>query len=139
MLFLSHHAPDQWDHCWRLPIAPGRSLPICARCTGVYPIAFVLLVAQIAQILSLAPTDPWLVLALPLPAVVEFLGEQLGAWRGTNFARIATGLPLGVALSRLFVRYFAHPADPLFWGIVAVYGGVCGVAAVGSLRKRFQG
>ena len=133
VLFLSHHAPEQYDHCWRLG-----PLPICARCTGVYPIALVLLVPQLMRTFTLAPTDPWLVLTFPLPAVIEFLGEQLRWWPGNNAARILTGLPLGVALSRLFVRYFAHPADPLFWGIVAVYGGICGVTAAWELRKRFR-
>ncbi|HVO31364.1 MAG TPA: hypothetical protein VMV18_11525, partial [bacterium] len=84
-----------------------------------------------------AATDPWLVIALPLPAVVEFLGEQLGAWKGSNALRILTALPLGLGMSRMFVRYFAHPGDPLFWGIVAVYGGVCGLTAAFVLRKRF--
>jgi len=136
VLFFSHHAPEQYDHCWRLPVL---GLPICARCTGVYPLALVFLALQLAGVFSLRPTDPWLVLLLPLPAVVEFLGEQLGFWRGSNAARILTGLPLGIALSRMFVRYFSHPADPLFWGIVAVYGGICGLTAAWVLRKRFQG
>ena len=103
----------------------------------MYPVAIVLFALQIAGAFTLRPTDPWLILALPLPAVVEFLGEQLGAWPGTNAARILTGLPLGIALSRMFVRYVMHPTDPLFWGIVAVYGGVCGLTAAFVLRKRY--
>lgn len=137
VLFFSHHAPDQYDHCWRFPLPGGRSLPICARCSGVYPLAIVLLVLQLAGVFSLAATDPWLVLLLPLPAVVEFLGEQAGWWRGRNAARILTGIPLGIGMSRMFVRYFAHPSDPLFWGIVAVYGGICGITAAIVLRRRY--
>ena len=136
VLACSHHAPEQYDHCLRVRL--GRwTLPVCARCTGIYPAALLLLLAQVAGRFDLAWTDPWLVLALPLPAVVEFLGEQLGTWRGSNAARIVTGLPLGLALSRMFVRYFEHPADPLFWGIVAGYGGVCGLGAAFALQKRF--
>ena len=138
VLFFSHHVPEQYDHCWRMPIAPGRSLPICARCTGVYPLCLVLLGLQLAGALDLRGTDPWLVVILPLPAVIEVLGEQLGAWRGGNAARILTGIPLGIALSRLFTRYLLHPSDPLFWGIVAAYGGVCGGAAAMVLRRRFR-
>jgi uncharacterized membrane protein len=136
LLPLSHHTPEQYDHCWWLPMVGGRSVPVCARCTGVYPVALVLLTLQLLGRFSLAATDSWLVVVLPLPAVVEFLGEQFGFWRGSNLVRIGTGLPLGVALSRLFVRYFAHPADPVFWGIVAVYGGLCGLSALFVLFRQ---
>lgn len=136
--FLSHHAPEQHDHCLRVPLPGGRTLPVCARCTGIYPVALVLLALQLAGRLDLRATDPWLVLLLPLPAVAEFLAEQLGAIRGSNALRILTGIPLGVALSRMFARYLLDPFDPLFWGIVAVYGGTCGLVAAFVLRKRLQ-
>lgn len=135
-LFVSHHAPEELDHCLRVPMPGGRTLPVCARCTGIYPLTFVLLVLQLAGRLDLAWLDPWGVLLLPLPAVIEFLGEQTGRWKGGNAARILTGLPLGLALSRMFVRYFAHPMDPFFWGVVAVYGGSCGLVAAFALRRR---
>jgi len=136
VLTVSHHVPEQYDHCVMVPFG-SRRLPVCGRCLGIYPLALVLLLLQITGRLDLAFTDPWLVLLLPLPAVVEFVGEQLGRWHGSNAARILTGLPLGIALSRMFVRYLLHPSDPLFWGIVAGYGGVCGLTAAFALRRRF--
>ena len=131
LVFCSHHIPEEYDHCVRFG-----PLPVCARCLGIYPIAFALLLLQLGGHLDLSALDPWGVLVLPLPAVVEFLLEQWKLYAGSNLARIATGLPLGVALSRLFVRYLHHPTDPFFWGVVAVYGGLCGLSAAFALRKR---
>lgn len=136
-LFFSHHAPEQHDHCVLVPIAPGRRLPVCARCLAVYPIAFTVLAAQLAGRLDLSWTDPWGMLLLPLPGAIEFILEQVGRLRGSNLLRIATGLPLGVGLGRMLARYLLDPADPLFWAIVAVYGGSCGLLAAFVLRRRF--
>lgn len=141
LAFFSHHIEEEQDHCVRVPLPAGRSLPVCARCLGIYPLAIGLFVAQVIRppAFDLAWTDPWLVLLFPLPAVAEFLAEQLKLIRGSNFLRIATGIPLGIAMSRLFVRYVQNLADPLFWGIVLGYGGVCGLAAAWALRKRLSG
>ena len=141
LAFFSHHIAEEEDHCVRLPFPGGRSLPLCARCLGIYPLAIGLFAAQIAfaGALDLAWTDPWLILVFPLPAVAEFLGEQLKLIRGSNPARILTGIPLGIAMSRMFVRYVENLTDPLFWGVVAVYGGLCAVVAVLALRKRLNG
>ena len=136
-LLFSHHAPEQHDHCLLVPIAPGRRLPLCARCVAVYPIAFAVLAAHLAGGLDLSWTDPWGMLLLPLPGAIEFVLEQLGRIRGSNALRIATGLPLGIGLGRMFVRYLADPFDPLFWAIVAAYGGSCGLLAAFVLRRRF--
>lgn len=136
-LFFSHHAPEQHDHCLLVPIAPGRRLPVCARCLAVYPAAFTVLGLQLAGLLDLAWTDPWGMLLLPLPGAIEFVLEQLGRVRGNNLLRIATGLPLGVGLGRMFARYLHDPADATFWAIVAVYGGTCGLIAAFALRRRF--
>ena len=140
LAFFSHHIAEEEDHCVRLPLPGGRSLPICARCLGIYPVALGLFFAQLLypRSFDLAWTDPWLILLFPLPAV-EFLGEQLKLIRGSNPARILTGIPLGIAMSRMFVRYVQNLADPLFWGVVAVYGGVCGLVAAFVLRKRLSG
>lgn len=89
--------------------------------------------------LDLAWTDPWLVLLLPIPAMVEFLLEQAGRIEGTNALRIVTGIPLGIAMSRMFARYLQDPFDPFFWVVVAVYGGTCAVAAIFAMRNRVRG
>lgn len=137
VLFFSHHAPEQHDHCLLLPLPGGRRLPLCARCLGIYPMMLVVLALQLSGRLDLAWTDPWLMIVLPLPTVVEFLLEQTGRIHGTNRLRILAGLPLGVALGRMFARYLLDPFDPVFWSIVAGYGGTCGLTAAFALRRRF--
>lgn len=87
--------------------------------------------------LDLAWTDPWLMILLPLPTVIEFLLEQTGRIHGSNRLRILAGLPLGVAMGRMFLRYLLDPFDPVFWAIVAGYGGTCGLTAAFALRRRF--
>jgi uncharacterized membrane protein len=137
ILLFSHHAPEQHDHCLFLPLPGGRRLPLCARCLGIYPMMLVVLALQLTGRLDLAWTDPWLMILLPLPTVIEFLGEQTGRVQGSNRLRILTGLPLGVALGRMFLRYFQDPFDPVFWALVAAYGGTCGLTAAFVLRRRF--
>lgn len=138
MIFLfSHHAPEQHDHCVFVPLPGARRLPLCARCLAIYPLMFVVLVLQLAGKLDLAWTDPWLVIAFPLPTVVEFLLEHTGRIRATNGLRTLAGLPLGIAMGRMFARYLADPADPLFWALVAGYGGTCGLTVAFLLRSRF--
>lgn len=141
LAFFSHHVEEDLDHCVRLPLPAGRSLPVCARCLGIYPLAIALFIAQVLRppLVELAWTDPWLILVFPLPAVAEFLAEQRKLIRGSNLLRIGTGIPLGIAMSRMFVRYVENPLDPLFWGVVVAYGGVCGLVAALALRKRLSG
>ena len=136
ILLFSHHPPEQHDHCIPLPLPGGRRLPLCARCLSIYPVTAAVLVLQLAGSIDLAWTDPWLVLLLPLPAVAEFLLETTGRIRGSNALRMATGIPLGIALGRMFARYLADPFDPFFWGVVAAYGGTCGLTAAFHLRRR---
>jgi uncharacterized membrane protein len=132
IVVFSHHAPEEEHKCVRVPGLP----PLCSRCLGIYPVMLVVLVLQLAGQFDLAWTDPWLALLLPLPTVVEFLGEQLGRWKGSNTLRLLLGLPLGIAMARLFVRYLRDPFDPFFWAVIAVYGGTCGLIAAFVLRRR---
>ena len=139
ILFFSHHAPEQIDHCLQIPLPGGRSFPLCARCLSIWPLTLVLLLLQIVHRVDLSSLDPWGLLLLPLPTVIEFMGEQLGRIEGDNVTRMLVGVPLGLSMSRMLFRYFLHPADPLFWAIVAVYGGGCGLTAAFVLRRRLQG
>jgi hypothetical protein len=49
---------------------------------------------------------------------------------------VAGTVPLGIALGVAFDRYLDRQTDPLFWGIVVLYGGVCLVALVVGMRRR---
>lgn len=124
-LWLSHHWPEDYDRCL---VVGGRH--VCRRCAVLYPLA---LVTMVASLLLLPPTwgpDPWLLVLLPLPAVIELVGEQAGVLRHRPRRQVAVTVPLGVALGRGFARYLEHPADPLFWGVVAAYSAVAGGAVV---------
>jgi hypothetical protein len=121
--WLAHHLPEDYDRC----VLVGRS-HVCRRCLVLYPVAF----AVMAVTRSWHPPpalDVALVAGLPLPGVVEFLAEHLGAWRHSPVRQVAVTLPLAVGLGRGFARYLDSPGDALFWSTVVGYGAVCGIGA----------
>ncbi|HEY3238286.1 MAG TPA: hypothetical protein VGL92_01885, partial [Acidimicrobiia bacterium] len=73
---------------------------------------------------------------LPLPAVAEFLAEHLGTTGYRPRLQVAATVPLGVALGVGFDRYLDRQTDPLFWGVVLVYGGACFAALLVWARRR---
>lgn len=125
-MWLAHHWPDQYDRC----VVVGRRR-VCRRCLVLYPVAFV--VAALAALGASVP-EPWsqlLLVLLPLPALVDFVGEHRGWWRHSRTRLVALTVPLGVGAGIGFGRYLADHADPWFWGTVAVYGAVsAGVALI---------
>lgn len=119
-LWLSHHRDDQLDRC--VSIA-GR--PVCRRCLVLYPVAFAVAGLSLAGVRWPSSLDPWLLVLLPLPAVVELCLEQVGRIAYRPARQIALTVPAGVALGRGFARYVADPGDLLFWAVALGYGGVC--------------
>ena len=71
----------------------------------------------------------WLLVLLPLPAIVEFVLEHAGRWPYRPGVQAAVTVPLAAALGVGFDRYVHRPGDGLWWSVVAVYGGVCVAAA----------
>jgi hypothetical protein len=119
-MWLSHHWPSEQDRCM---LVRGRW--VCRRCGVLYPLSLVA-----AVILGFGPSwperlDPWFLWLLPLPAVLEFLGEQLGLIRHSPRRLIVLSVPLAVACGRLYVRYLDDLGDSLVWSVVVAYGGVC--------------
>jgi hypothetical protein len=119
-LWLSHHWPSQQDRC---TLVRGRW--VCRRCAVLYPLALV--AAAVHAWLWTWPErlDPWFLWLLPLPAVVEFLGEQFGLVRHSPGRLVLFSVPLAVACGRLYVRYLDDLTDPLVWSVVIAYGGAC--------------
>ena len=101
---------------------------MCRRCLVLYPVAAVALV--LARAAGRWPAA--LLFLLALPAVVEFLLEQVGSIRYSPARQIAVSAPLGVALGAGFDRYLRHHTDPAFWGMVVGYGALCLGAVVYS-------
>jgi hypothetical protein len=117
---LAHHDPEHYERCVRIG-----DRHVCRRCLVLYPLAFA--VAAAALLAGREPTSldaVWL-LALPIPAVVEFCLEHLGRIPYRAVRQIAVTVPLAFALGLGFARYLDDPGDLLFWAMVLVYGGIC--------------
>lgn len=132
-LWLSHHYPADYGRC----VLIGRTR-VCRRCLVLYPIVFVVLGLARAGVRWPMSLDPVLLVLLPLPAVAEFLAEHLGTGGYRPGLQVAAAVPLGVALGMGFDRYLDRQTDPLFWGIVVVYGGACFAALLVGARRRPQ-
>ncbi|MCX7620076.1 MAG: hypothetical protein N2037_04425 [Acidimicrobiales bacterium] len=122
-LWLAHHFPDEYERCVRF----GRTR-VCRRCLVLYPLAFVIMVVGLGSGFGTGPLGAGALVALPLPAVIEFLLEQLRVLRYNPLRQVAVTIPLAVGLGFGFARYLSHPADPVFWAVVATYAGVCASA-----------
>lgn len=119
-MWLSHHWPDQADRCVEVG---GRF--VCRRCAVLYPVSLV--VAMLFGIGAGWPErwDPWFLWLLPLPAAVEFIGEQLRWWEHAPRRLVAVTLLLAVACGRLYVRYLDDIWDGLVWSVVSTYLVAC--------------
>jgi len=132
-LWLSHHYPADYGRCVLIGGAQ-----VCRRCLVVYPIMFVVLGLALAGVRWPTSLDPVLLVLLPLPAVADFLAEHLAARGYRAPLQVAVTVPLGIALGVAFDRYLDRQTDPLFWGVVVVYGGVCLAALLLGARRRQQ-
>lgn len=101
---LSHHVPRRRYRCHRLEVR-GHRVDLCARCTGVYPGILLGLLGE--GFVSQPLTELVLIVALPLPALLEWRVTSLGSSRGSNAIRTLTGGLLGfgygLGLARLFL------------------------------------
>lgn len=129
-VWLSHHLPEDLDRC---VVVRGRH--VCRRCLVLYPVAAAVMVAVMAagQAASVGAAVAFVV--LPLPAVLDFVAEHLGAIGRSDRRLVAVTVPLGAGLGAGFARYLDRPTDPLFWGIAILYAGVCLVAALSGRRS----
>jgi uncharacterized membrane protein len=129
-MWLSHHQPDAYGRCIRV----GRR-HVCRRCGVLYPVAFAVVGLALlgARLSNVGEIVAFVV--LPLPAVVELLAEQLGRRPYNPRRQVLVTIPLGVGLGVGFTRYLADITDPVFWGVVIVYGGVCLAAVVWRWRQ----
>jgi hypothetical protein len=124
-IWLSHHWADEYDRCI---VIRGRR--VCRRCAVLYPLALVAALVIGAGATWPAHLDPWFLWLLPLPAVIEFVAEQLGGLGHSPRRLVLLTIPLAIACGRLYVRYLDHATDRLVWTVVLVYGGVCLMAGL---------
>jgi hypothetical protein len=132
-LWLSHHRPDEYDRCI---VIAGRH--ICRRCVVLYPLAF-LAGAVLSAVSWPEGLDVWLLWLLPLPSVLELIGEQRGIIRHSPTRLVAFTVPLAVACAQLYLRYLDEPGDRLVWTEVGVYGGLCVLETLMKLYRRPSG
>lgn len=131
-MWLSHHWSDEYDRC---VVVGGRR--VCRRCAVLYPLSLVS--ALVLGLVASWPErwDPWFLWLLPLPAVIEFVGEQVGVIRHSPRRLVVLTVPLAVACGRLYVRYLDDLGDALVWSVVSTYGCVCvGAWFVKAFRPR---
>jgi len=125
-VWLSHHYPQDYDRCVRI----GRR-HVCRRCLVLYAVAALALV--LARAAGRWPAA--LLFLLALPAVVEFVLEQLGSIRYSPARQMAVSVPLGAAVGAGLDRYLRRHTDPVFWVMVIGYGAVCVAAALYAARR----
>jgi hypothetical protein len=130
-LWLSHHWPDEYDRCVEI-----RGRKVCRRCLVLYPVSFVAAVLIGAGASWPERFDEWVLWLLPLPAVVEFVAEQLRLVRHSPRRMVAFTVLLGIACGRLYVLYLDDQGDQLVWSVAATYLLVC-VAA--WMLRAFRG
>lgn len=99
-LLLSHHPPQHNNRTVILHWGCHR-FRVCSRCLG-FSLGF-LTAFLLGPAVELPMWDRWfavwLVLASPIPAIVDFHGQLMGSWESTNLRRILTGMILGTGAS----------------------------------------
>jgi hypothetical protein len=129
-IWLAHHWPDQYDRC----VVVGHR-HVCRRCAFMYPMAFVVTGLSLA---GLALPSPWSQVALavlPLPALIEFVGEHRRWWAYSAPRQAALGTLQGIGMGVGFGRYLETPSDPWFWVIAVGYSLIAFVAAITAPRS----
>ena len=119
-MWLSHPWPSEYDPC----VVVGDRL-VCRRCLVLYPLS--LLAAVVLGLVVSWPErlDEWFLWLLPVPAVVDFVAEQLRLVRHSPRRQVAVTALLAVACGRLYVRYLDDLNDGLVWSVVTTYAGIC--------------
>jgi uncharacterized membrane protein len=105
VFWLSHHPPEELDRCYRVG-----AVHVCARCLGTYPTMFAALALQLRLRAPLEHAwDLAAVLALTLPATIDWALGRAQPHRFSNAWRTATGLLLGLALGRTLFIHLQRP------------------------------
>jgi hypothetical protein len=134
-LWLAHHWPEHHaERCVRIG-----SLPVCRRCLALHPLGLtVALVAAAGHPPWPARFDPWPVWLLSIPATTAYVGEALGWFPYRARWQTVTTLLAAVAFGRALGYELLDRWQPVFWGPIAVFGGIWFLATVAGLKRRAQ-
>lgn len=130
-LLLAHHPPEHYERC-----AVIAGAHVCRRCLVLYPVAILAAIVSLVAAAEPARVDPVLLWLVPIPATLEFVGEQLGWWRYSRWRQVAVMVPMAAAFGRGLGRYLHDHSDRLFWTVLLVNCVIWGAAALLGYRKR---
>jgi uncharacterized membrane protein len=131
VFWLSHHHPDEYNRTY----AVG-GVRVCARCLGTYPVMFLSMVGLFAL---RAPRE-WhrdipVVLALTLPALVDWAVGRFRPASGSNAVRTLTGVLLGLALGRSLQVHVQRPLPAVLLAQAALVTAVAVPVILATYRR----
>lgn len=124
-MWLSHHWPSGYDRC-----AVVRGRHVCRRCLFMYPAAAVAAVVGAMGFGWPERSDIWALWLLPLPAVLDFVLDNLRVARYSARRQAVLSAIGAVAAGAGYRRYLESPGDWRVWSVVLTYGAVCLAAAL---------
>lgn len=121
---LSHHEPSEWYRCYAISVG-GRTIRLCARCSGIYPGIAIGLFASLGGTVGAVPIG--LIAVLPAPALIDWAVTTFSDRGGYNLVRTVTGALLGVGYglglaTLLSGRILPVVAIGLLYGLLAGIG-----------------
>ncbi|MFB1481535.1 DUF2085 domain-containing protein [Corallococcus sp. RDP092CA] len=131
MFWLSHHHADEYNRTYVLA-----GVRVCARCLGTYPV----LAAVFAGLFALKAPLAWewdvpVVLALTLPALVDWAVGRFRPASGSNPVRTLTGVLLGVALGRSLYVHVQRPLPAVLLAQALLVTGVAVPVILATYRR----
>ena len=125
-LWHSHHQPHRYERC----IVVGNR-HICRRCSWFYPIALVVMAANLAGLRLWPETwDTMVLWTLPIPATVHFVAGELGRVAYNPRVQVAVTALMAPAVGRGFALELGARWNPAFWWPCLVFGTVWLAAAL---------
>jgi len=116
VFWLSHHHEEEYNRTYLFG-----GVRVCARCLGTYPVLLAVMVGLFAVRAPKAwAWDVPVVLALTVPALLDWAVGRFRPASGSNAVRTLTGVLLGVALGRSLYVHVQKPLPPMLWAQAAL-------------------
>lgn len=129
---VSHHPPSQAGRTLRLPLGWGRSVRICARCTGQLIGAVIAVVCVVRWHIS--PLSAIVVgAACPLPGILDWTTQALCLRESCNALRLVTGAMFAFGCTIVGWQVFSGSMVSGALGLLAV--GIQAASALWILRR----
>ena len=120
LLLLSHHMPEKLNRTIHVRFR-GRSIHVCARCTGVYSGALSVFVAGFFGFGFPLGSYVLLFALLPIPSAIDWMTQSCKKRESRNAIRISTGFLFGVSQG-LFLLMIVNGLFTLFLQALAIIG-----------------